>query len=430
MKAFKITPRQNEIKESFILPELLIKKIWQEGTYKKDGSKWESDWREYLSALKSNGINSNDFFQKSFKEIETGTFIFKPDTSIPKTLLGIDKDAQYPIIYTWEEDRYVIEYEGVDGFINTYQMKWKKLIWINRYHSKDKKALFIDHVETEKFLFEVRKITKENPDRLFAYAWNIDTDELIPSDISNLISVGWYINISWSKFEKSLRFNSLEFIWEHFYYTDTSGWEWNMKELDIILPRVSKEDKKGKCIPMNNIEYSFYEGAELMNDSLAVRVNNKWEPEALSLFAPLFTNGLRKEMLWIQDLIQEVKKISPLYMVFPDKNNIPNNPKYIEERKHMVYMNRIEVVIKIPAWILTGNKNENYILITKPQSKWGTAKDILFMDLTKKFPDAKQVSSVINTFLKGQLHNSDTYYNAISKYALIEPYLLEPSLYV
>jgi hypothetical protein len=52
------------------------------------------------------------------------------------------------------------------------------------------------------------------------------------------------------------------------------------------------------------------------------------------------------------------------------------------------------------------------------------------MDLTKKFQDAKKVSSVINTFLKGQLHNSDTYYNAISKNALIEPYLLEPSLYV
>jgi hypothetical protein len=48
-----------------------------------------------------------------------------------------------------------------------------------------------------------------------------------------------------------------------------------MKELDIILPRVSKEDKKEKCVPMNNIEYSFYEGVELMNDSLAVRVNNK-----------------------------------------------------------------------------------------------------------------------------------------------------------
>jgi hypothetical protein len=430
MKPFKITPSQKEIKESFTLPELLIKKIWQEGTYNKDGSKWESDWKEYLSNLKNNGINSNDFFKKSFKEIETGTFIFKPDTSIPRTLLWIDKNAQYPIIYTGEEDKYVIEYEGVDGFTNTYQMKWKKLIWINRYHSQDKKALFIDHVETENFLFEARKITKENSDRLYAYTWNIDTDELIPSDISNLISVGWYINISWSKFEKSLRFNSLEFIWEYFYYTDISGWEWNMKELDIILPRVSKEDKKEKCVPMNNIEYSFYEGAELMNDSLAVRVNNKWEPEVLWLFAPLFTNGLRKEMLWMQDLIQEVKKISPLYMVFPDKNNIPNNPKYIQERKHMVYMNRIEVVIKIPAWVLTGNKNENYILITKPQSKWGTAKDILFMDLTKKFQDAKKVSSVINTFLKGQLHNSDTYYNAISKNALIEPCLLEPSLYV
>lgn len=427
MKSFKSTPKSEEIKESFTLPEILLKKIWLDGEHNKNNDKWEMEWKEYLKFLKKE--YTTDFWNKSFKELETGKFIFSPN-SLSKRILGINNDFHYPILYTWEETKYVIEYLWPDNFINTYQMKWKSLIWINRYHSTDKKALFIDHVKNERFLFKTRKIIKENPDRLFACTWDIDFNEIVPSDISNIISVGWYINISGSKFEKSLRFNSLEFIWEYFYYTDTSGWEWNMKELDIILPRVSKEEKEEKCIPINNIEYKFYEGVELMNDSLAVRVNNKWIPEALELFAPIFTNGLRKEMLWMQDLVQEVKKISPLYMVFPDKNNIPNNPKYIEERKHMVYMNKIEVVIKIPAWVLTSNKNENYILITKPQSKWGTAKDILFMDLTKKFPDAKKVSSVINTFLKGQLHNSDTYYNAISKNALLEPYLLEPSLYV
>lgn len=426
MKGFVKQSSQKEVKESFTLPEILIKKIWQDHNKERN---WEKEWEKYLSFLNKEYDGISTFWNETFTEVEFGKYVFSPN-SLGRKLLSLEEQKQHPVIYTWVGGKYVIEYLWPDNSIHTYQMKWKNVIWLNKYHSEDKEGLLIDHIRNEEFLFKARKIVQDNPDRLFACVWDMDFDGLIPSDISNLISVGWYINISWSKFEKSLRFNSLEFIWEYFYYTDTSGWEWNMKELDIILPRVSKEDKKEKCVPMNNIEYSFYEEVELMNDSLAVRVNNKWEPEALSLFTPLFTNGLRKEMLWMQDLVQEVKKISPLYMVFPDKNNIPNNPKYIEERKHMVYMNRIEVVIKIPAWVLTGNKNENYILITKPQSKWGTAKDILFMDLTKKFPDAKKVSSVINAFLKGQLHNSDTYYNAISKNALIEPYLLEPSLYV
>ncbi len=261
--------------------------------------------------------------------------------------------------------------------------------------------------------------------------WNIDISNITPKDISNIFSVWWYINISGSQFEDKLVFDSLEHIWWYFYYTEKTNWEDTNEYLSKKLPKLSQKDITEKCIPLNLIESKFYKDVELLNKSTYVTIDGWGEPNVLKLYSPI-TEGIRKNILWFQDLVQWIQNISDEYLVFLEsQENIANNPEYIEYRKHMLYLNRIEGVIKIPVWAIKSNDNENYIFITKPSSKWWMMKNILFVDLTKKFPSNMwKLLEIIQSFLDDELHLSDTYYQSVKDTDIIEPYLLEPSLYI
>lgn len=405
------------------IPDDLLYKIWQ------DNNKWESVIQEttldsFLQKIKRSGVSGNCL--DNFEKIKWKNFIWSPCLESRGMRLVPD---QKPILSV-QGSVSKLEYNSLDGNTYSYTLedgeepKWCRYPW------KKKIAEYYENVNSDKELFQFRSFLQENPDSGIICFWNISNSEIIPSDIRNLVSVWWHINISGNKFESSLIFPELEYIQDNFYYTDISGGEGSIQSVKKILPKFSNEYIEEKCMELNIIEFDFYDEAEVMNDAIAVKVDNHWNPETLQLFFPLF-EGIRPDILWFQDLVQWVKKISPSYLVMLDKRNIPNDGLYIEHRKHLVYLNKVEAVIKIPKWAIKSNNNENYIIITKPQAIWWVPKDILFMDLTKNFPkDMKKVLSIIDTFLNGKLHVSDSYYKAVSKHKLKEPYILEPSFYI
>lgn len=430
MKAF--IPNQSVTKKvkptiEIKIPDDLLFQMW------KDKNKWEEiikdktedDFmKEVKWFLKENNLTDNCF--NTFEKVKWNKYIWIPNVAAKVIKIAPSEKPIVSIFGSLSK----MEYESIDGSIYSYTMEeWqepRRCI----YPSKKRIAEYNKSTHSDADLFHLRSFLQENPDTPVICYWNISNQSIISSDIKNIISVWGYINISWNKFESSLSFPELVDIQDYFYFTDRSGGEGTIETIRNILPKVSDEYIEDKCMELNIIENQFYREVEVMNDSLEVMIDNHWNPEAFHLFSPLF-NGIRPDILWFQELVQWVKNISPSYLVMLDKRNIPNDWLFIEHRKHLVYLNKIEAVIKIPKWAIKGNDNENYILINKPQAEGWIPKNILFMDLTKKFPkDMKKVLSVIDSFLNDRLFVSDTFYKSISKQNLKEPYILEPSFYI
>lgn len=409
------------------IPDKLLFQMWQ------DKNKWNAKIQEvtldtFLEDMKwfieQNNLPSNCF--DSFEKLNWKQYVWSPCVAARAVKIVPDEKPILSIHGSISK----LDYKSTDWYIYSYTLEDGEEPKLCRFPWKKILAEYYGNVSSDQELFQFRSFLQENPDSGVICFWNISHPCIIPSDIKNLVSVWWHINISGNKFESSLSFPELEHIQECFYYTDISGGENPIQSIKRILPKISNEYIEDKCMELNVIENDFYNEAEIMNDTFAVKVDNHWNPEAFNLFFPLF-DGIRPDILWFQDLVQWVKKISPSYLVMLDKRNIPNDGLYIEHRKHLVYLNKIEAVIKIPKWAIKGNNNENYIIITKPQAIWGVPKDILFMDLTKNFPkDMKKILSIIESFLDGGLHVSDTFYKATSKHKLKEPYILEPKFYI
>jgi hypothetical protein len=409
------------------IPDELLFKMWQ------DRNKWDTniqsiDIGTFLENIKwfvhENGLPNNCF--DSFEKVKWKEYVWSPSVAARAAKLVPHEKPILSINGSISK----LDYKSTDWYIYSYTLedgeepKWCRYPW------KKKLAEYYGSISSDRELFQFRSFLQENPDSGIICFWNITHPSIIPSDIRNLVSVWWHINISGNRFEAALSFPELEYVQECFYYTDISGGENPIQSIKRILPKISSEYIEDKCMELNVIENDFYTDAEIMNDTLAVKMDNHWNPEAFQLFYPLF-EGIRPDILWFQDLVQWVKKISSSYLVMLDKRNIPNDGLYIEHRKHLVYLNKVEAVIKIPKWAIKSNNNENYIIITKPQAIWWVPKDILFMDLTRNFPkDMKKVLSIIDNFLNGKLHVSDSYYKAVSKHKLKEPYLLEPTFYI
>ena len=409
------------------IPDELLFKMWQDHNRWDDSVQFSTidSFMDYINlCIKEKNYPSNCF--DSFEKLKWKQYGWSP--CVVARAVKIVPDEK-PILST-NGSISKLEYKSTDWYIYSYTIEDGEEPKLCRFPWKKILAEYYGNVNSDQELFQFRSFLQENPDSGIICFWNISHPCIIPSDIKSLASVWWHINISGNKFESSLSFPELEHIQEYFYYTDKMGGENTMAYIKRMLPKMSDEYIEDKCMELNIIESDFYNDAEIMNNSLAVKVDHHWSPEALQLFFPLF-EGIRPDILWFQDLVQWIKKISPSYLVMLDKNNIPNNSLYIEHRKHMVYLNKIEAVIKIPKWAIKWNNNENYILINKPQANGWVPKDILFMDLTRNFPkDMKKVLATIWDFLAGKLHVSDTHFRAISKHKLQEPSILEPSFYI
>lgn len=381
------------------LPESLILKMCRDASSLKE---WESiNDSEYQSMIESllSELHTDVSVLCNFEEIKKWEYSWYPTKYA--ILFGLWRIEKPKMIVVW--DTFQVEYQSRDGYNYSYLEVDNQRFRECRYPTKEKIAQYYDTIYSDESLVNFRMFLQENQWSKVVVFGDIQSKNLIPTDCENIISVWGFIDISVSSFHHWISFPDLEYIQDDFYYIETSGGEKQSPQLKRILPHISQEYKENHCIPMNIIESEFYKEAELINVSSQILIDANGTPQSLKLFFPLF-DGIRKDILWFQDLLQWLKKISPQYSVTPDFRNTPNSPVAIWLRQTMVKQNRVEVVIKVPKGAFKSNDNENYIFINNPQAQWGVPKNILFMDLTKNFPkDMKKVLEVIDTFLKWKL---------------------------
>lgn len=338
-------------------------------------------------------------------------------------------DEKIKFLYKNCWDSYKIQFKDKNDLIHIFSINIETLEYIELQIEKWLNIrIFEWDINTPVSLRDYIKFKKSLKDyEELIVKGSIDQHNLLKSELDWIVKIDWNINVSY-QFLNSLPNSIKEVTW---YLFQNSIFKDNTDELTTkwIL-------KQEQIVNTNNINNEFYKDFIILNQWEIILFNEDKEPFRMDL---IFcdnndsTKWIKPNKVWLETFQKEIKKISPKYIAWLDLKNTPAASQFIHLRKNFITLNIFKAIIKLPKWAIDSIKWEAYYTITNTESSCISFKPILLMDLSKKEFNESTIWTaieVVKDFLSDKLYNKNDYYKVVSWDILIEPFQLDPSLYI